>query len=623
MTIGADVSSNAPHVSGRWRQKLSVRLLAWFLLLSLAPLLVTNAIGYMRSETILERQVERSLAAITEVQVQHIRDRIDHNVFLLRAIVSGNDFLVAGALRAAGRDAGEMGTVVSRTVLDEYLRDKLADLNGFDALYFATREGRVIGAASRWGMPADSAPGPMPDHPFTASVVHGAKGVAPRFRLAIPVHGPESRPLGYLGASINMPGSRDFLRIPEHLAGHIESFIVDERGRPIFVSHPHGDLDYDAPLASPLVAPGAGTNAHYRDRDGVEVVAMVTAIPGLPWRFLTEAQAVEALGPLRQLRNLSLVLELIFMALLVVTAWIVARDIVAPLHRLVEATRRVGRGDLGVRLDVQGRDEISELGHAFNDMASALNQTTARVKELHQREIERASQLATVGELASGVAHEIKNPVVGVANGLDLVRRRVGPDAKLTPIVDEMSRQLARVQETLQELLTFARPATPTLAPCNINRVVERALRLAQSAAEREGVSVDLRLDPTWPRCQADEDMLYQAFVNLLMNAVEATPCGRIAVTTRRVGDDVEVEIADTGRGIPAADLDHVFKPFFTTRHTGTGLGLPITRQIVERHGGQLTLVSREGLGTTVTIRLPLREVGASAALALVEGSSL
>jgi len=213
-----------------------------------------------------------------------------------------------------------------------------------------------------------------------------------------------------------------------------------------------------------------------------------------------------------------------------------------------------------------------------------------------------------VGELASGIAHEIKNPVVGVANGLDLVRRRVGEDPKLTPIMDEMARQLATIQRALGELLAFARPATPALAPVNGNSVVERAIRLVRPTAEQGGVGIDLRFDLSAGHFLADEEMLYQAFVNLLMNALEASSHGgNLRVSTRVAGDEFEVTIADTGRGIPPEHLDQVFKPFFTTRHTGTGLGLPITREIIQRHGGRVTLESRVGEGTAVTVRLPMR----------------
>ncbi|HEY4658720.1 MAG TPA: ATP-binding protein, partial [Gemmatimonadaceae bacterium] len=266
------------------------------------------------------------------------------------------------------------------------------------------------------------------------------------------------------------------------------------------------------------------------------------------------------------------------------------------------------------------RDEIGELGRAFNEMTTALEDTTSRVRQLHQHEIQRASQLATVGELASGVAHEIKNPVVGVAHGLDLVRRHLGPDPALTPIMDEMARQLTRIQQTLQELLTFARPATPALAPVSGNDIVQRAIRLLQPTADRAGVRIEMWVDPALPRFDADEEMLYQALVNVFMNALQATPCGgRITVTTRSTTERVEIIIADTGRGIPEEDLELVFKPFFTTRHTGTGLGLSITREVAQRHGGGVTLESTVGVGTTVTLHLPLRHVEAAVGRAAEE----
>jgi signal transduction histidine kinase len=197
-----------------------------------------------------------------------------------------------------------------------------------------------------------------------------------------------------------------------------------------------------------------------------------------------------------------------------------------------------------------------------------------------------------------------------------MVRRHVGDDPSLTPIMDEMARQLTRVQGALQELLTFARPSTPTMAPVSGSGLVERAIRLLQPAAERSGVRIIVQLDPELPRFNADEEMLHQALVNLLINAVQATPSGGcITVTTHVAEGRVEIEVADTGRGIAASALKSVFKPFFTTRHTGTGLGLPITREIAQRHGGDVTLESEEGVGTTVTLRIPIRPVDAAAEL--------
>lgn len=598
------------------RTRLNRRLLAWFLLFSLGPLLVTNAVGYQRSEAIIERLVENDLASITRTQAQHVRDRADHLTLLLQAIAAGNEFLAAGATRWQGGRGGEMGDVADRPAMERHLQSKLAEVPDFDALYLFTANGLIIAAAGDVHH-VDALPPPTAGAAFVAERRETTTGIEPEFRLAVPILGSHGTPVAFLGGTLPAARARGFPQIAPHLAGHVETFIVDEHGRPLWVSHPHARIDYTLPLSTPLIGMTAEGHAHYRDRQGVPVLGMVTAVPGYPWRFVAEMPEAEAFGQLRDLRDLALALEVVFVVLLVATAWMVARDIVAPLRRLVDATRRVARGDLHVRVVTGERDELGELARAFNEMTGALAQTTARVRELHQREIERASQLATVGELASGIAHEIKNPVVGVASGLDLVRRRVGPDPMLTPILDEMTRQLARIQQTVQELLTYARPATPSFAPVSGSRVVERATRLVQPRAEQAGVRFVVRADPELPQLRADEEMLHQAVVNLLMNAIEATPAGgSISVDTRRAGGQFELQITDTGRGIAAANLEQVFKPFFTTRHTGTGLGLSITRDIVQRHGGSVSLDSAEGVGTTVIVRLPFHpsETGAPAA---------
>jgi two-component system NtrC family sensor kinase len=592
----------------RTRSRLNLRLLMWFLVFSLVPLLVTNAVGYQRSEVLIEHLVENYIAAIAQVQAQHVRDRIDHNLQMLEAITAGNDFLAAAAIRASGQDAGQMGTVASPAAVNGYLTRKLKELGIFESLQLSSLDGRIIAAAGRRDLLATKT---IPQDPssFSASVEGGPDSALPVFRFSEAVQPSGGPTVAFLQAAVGMDSARGFLQIPAQLAGHVDSFIIDDTGRPLYASHPHGPVTYSEPLRTPLISMPPGSSARFRDDDGVELIGTVTAINGFPWRYLAEVPANEALGDLRKLRDLSLLLELVFVGLLITTAWMVARDIVAPLHRLVDATRKVGRGDLSVRVSAREPDEIGELGRAFNEMTLALAETTERVHELHQREIERASQLATVGELASGVAHEIRNPVVSVSNGLDLVRRRVGVDATLEPIMEEMGRQLRRIQQTLHELLAFARPAAPALAPTYGNAVVQRAARLVQPAADRAGVVIDVRCGEANPHFLADEELLNQALVNVLMNAIEATPDhGHIDVTTHVEAREFVIAIADSGRGIADHDLENVFKPFFTTRHTGTGLGLPISRDIVQRHGGRLALQSRVGEGTIVTIHLPVRD---------------
>ncbi|HLA89233.1 MAG TPA: ATP-binding protein [Gemmatimonadaceae bacterium] len=620
MTRWGQRALDTPPLTQLRRGRLSRRLLAWLLLFSLVPLLATNAVGYGRTSVILRRFVERYLSAIAQTQAQHVHDRIERSTLMLEAIVAGNEFLAAGALRSLGRPAGQMGTVSDRASIEHLLQHKLEETVELDAIYLFTPEGRVVGAAGRADAIVTTPPATPNNSSVSATLVRSAAAARPLFRFVAPVRAGDGTVVAFLGATLSATGFRSLIELPPHLAGHIESFIVDERGRPLFVSHEHSDVDFTAPLASPLATRPGGVFERYADPQGEEVLATVAAVPGSRWRFIAELPTAEAFGDLQSLGRLSLILELLLVMVLGATAWFVARDIVAPLGRLVDATRRVGRGDLRVRVDIPQRDEIGELGRAFNEMTTALEDTTSRVRQLHQHEIQRASQLATVGELASGVAHEIKNPVVGVAHGLDLVRRHLGPDPALTPIMDEMARQLTRIQQTLQELLTFARPATPALAPVSGNDIVQRAIRLLQPTADRAGVRIEMWVDPALPRFDADEEMLYQALVNVFMNALQATPCGgRITVTTRSTTERVEIIIADTGRGIPEEDLELVFKPFFTTRHTGTGLGLSITREVAQRHGGGVTLESTVGVGTTVTLHLPLRHVEAAVGRAAEE----
>ncbi len=609
-----------PEAAGsRFSGRLSRRLLGWFLLFSLVPLFASNTIGYLKAREIIERLVDRYLAAVAEVEARHVSDEVERHLSSLEMLAAGNQFLAAGLERLEGQPTtNDMGRVVGRSVLQEYLEEKLEGSAGLEGLYLEGPDGTVLlavghvdaGSLKPRGPAGGGGAGTVPGF---APLADGPDGSA-RFRLAVVVWD-QGRPAGLLAGVVGRSSLATFLGIPRHLAGTVESFILDDRGRPVFVSHPHGPVDYARALATPLTRAAPGAHAHYPDAEGQEVVGTSVSIPGLPWRYVTQVPASDALGPLWLLRWLSSLLEALLLAVLVAAAWFVSREMVAPIRRLVAATRRVAQGDLGARVVVRSSDEIGELAHAFNEMAAELAQASERVRELHRREIERAQHLATVGELASGVAHEIKNPLVGISNGLDLVRRRIAPDPAVDPIMDEMSRQLRRIEGAVRDLLTFARPATPTLAPADANEIVRRAARLVLPAAEHAGVSIDFRLEPSLPELLLDEEQLRQALVNLVMNAVQATPAGgRITVSTRVHDGVLETEVKDTGRGITPDDLQQIFKPFYTTRHSGTGLGLSISQEIVERHGGRIEVESKLGRGASFTVVLPVQPVAAAAA---------
>lgn len=588
---------------------LGRKILFWFLVFSFIPLFASNTVGYLRSDDIIEGLVERYLGGIAEVQALHVQDQIDRNRLSLQVVSAGNEFLLAAALRSQGVGEGPMVELADQRRAEEHLRRKLGELNAFEALYLYAPDGRILLAVSSRESGVD-----IPhviSHPGEPLSLHRNSHLdgAPWLRLSAPVFAPEGAVVAYLGGTISLANPTQFLKLPEHTAGSVESFLVDEGGRPLYISHVHGHTHYDEPLESPLVGTEGAPSARYVNEEGTEVIGTGVALSGHPWRFITEVPAADALGPLQALRKLSILLELVLALLVLGAAWLVATGIVAPVRRLVEATRRVGKGKLDTRVEVESDDEIGELGDAFNEMTGELERSTARIQELHHREIERASQLATVGELASGVAHEIKNPVVGISNGLDLMMRRVGRDTTLAPIMDEMKHQLSRIELAVRDLLTFARPSEPTPARTDGNSIVERALRLVYPAAEKNGVRIETDLGADLPPVEADLEMMGQAVVNLMMNAVQATPRGGVVrVETSGGTGGFELRVQDSGRGISPEDRDQIFKPFFTTKHQGTGLGLSITREIVDQHDGSIEVLSERGEGAVFRVVLPWGE---------------
>ncbi|GMR12955.1 MAG: hypothetical protein BMS9Abin29_1150 [Gemmatimonadota bacterium] len=583
---------------------LHKRLLLSFLLLSLVPLFGMNAVGYLRSRRIVETQVERYLHEIANLQAMHVAEHLEQQLAYLGAVGTGNRFLQAAAERRVPGATPLMGEVADPTAVSRYLRNQLDDAEKrFADMALFSLDGTLLGSSSGYPKPYRR-PGPASD-PVTVLREEG-DSTPPVLRYTVPVMSAQGEAVAYLSASVSTSNVQAFLGFPGNVADNIQSFILDQAGRPVFMSRFHPGSSYNKPLDNPLLGLPPGWNGRYVNDEGIEVIGTALSLPGSPWVFLTEVPAATVLEALRSLQRLSIIAGGVFFVLVVAVGWFLASGIVSPVRRLVDATGRIAAGDLQTRVPAGGRDEIGEMSVAFNEMARDLAENEARIQELHEREIERAEQLATVGELASGLAHEIKNPVVGISNGMDLVLRRVGPDPHLKPIAEEMKRQLERIEQAVRDLLAFARPRSLDLASNDVNEIVRRATTLVKPAASKSGVTVRVDLNPDLPRLNLDGELIRQAVVNLLVNAVQhSEPDSMVWVTTRYVREQVEIAVKDTGPGIEKEVFQQLFKPFFTTRHSGTGLGLSITRSIVERHRGFLSVETDLGVGSVFTIVLP------------------
>ncbi len=225
--------------------------------------------------------------------------------------------------------------------------------------------------------------------------------------------------------------------------------------------------------------------------------------------------------------------------------------------------------------------------------------------EQQQEQMIRSDRLATVGELAAGLAHELRNPLAGIAGTLRVLSDQLPTDDLARPLLADVQAQIVRMNKTLTDLLQHARPPEPQRIAVDVNALLDQSLRFLP----RGSIEIVRRFDEWLPAVRVDPNLLHQAFLNILVNARQAMPHGgRLTLVTRANGGrerSVHVLISDTGTGIAQEHLQRIFQPFFTTKGQGTGLGLAIAARVVEQHGGRILVESAHGQGTTFTIVLP------------------
>lgn len=256
-------------------------------------------------------------------------------------------------------------------------------------------------------------------------------------------------------------------------------------------------------------------------------------------------------------------------------------------------------------ISLSARNEQDEL----TACVAAYDITDATARE---REIARVEQRARFGELAAGLAHEIKNPLAGIQGAVDILLSRRAPDDPERAVLEGVRREVERIDSTVQMLLDRARPRVLNIRLASVAEAVERAVNLARASltpARKEQIRLDPASAPiTLP---IDPVQIEDAVLNLLLNAIDAIDgAGTITVRVYEIApaggaNEVVIEVADIGRGIAAEDLPRIFSPFYTTHPEGTGLGLPAVRGIARAHGGRVEVASRLGAGSTFTLRLP------------------
>jgi len=264
--------------------------------------------------------------------------------------------------------------------------------------------------------------------------------------------------------------------------------------------------------------------------------------------------------------------------------------------------------------------EDLELLETFAAEASVAIENARLYEELKRSQeiIHRADRLSALGTLAAGIAHEVRNPLVSIQTFFQLAPHRLHDEEFFTNFLDIAAGEVKRISDLITELLSFARSPTRTLGAVNLNELAERVTKLLEPEARKQKVRFTCALSPNLATIHADGDQIKQVLINLVLNAIEATaPGGDISISSRSVEGDrgliSQLQVHDTGVGIPKAHIDEIFNPFFTTKDKGTGLGLAIACQIVAEHGGSIVVESSEGRGTTFFVNLPIHHESGAA----------
>jgi two-component system sensor histidine kinase HydH len=264
-------------------------------------------------------------------------------------------------------------------------------------------------------------------------------------------------------------------------------------------------------------------------------------------------------------------------------------------------------GMTGVLIEME-RNQRQRYENALVRLDESHRNLKAQTEVLFQTEeqLRRADRLSALGELSAGMAHEIRNPLGSIKGAAEILKDNYGPDAPQHEFIEILLKETDRLNKIVQEFLRFARPKPPELREEDINELLESVLSLTAQPTRKAGISVEKRLDRSIGKRDLDAGLLQQAFLNLVLNSVQAMPQGgTLTVVSAWRDDGIEVKIVDTGMGISADNRKKLFSPFFTTKKDGTGLGLAITYRIIQNHRGTIDVASEPGKGATFTITLP------------------
>ena len=636
------------------RMSIATKLILSFLLIIILTSAIFTAVGIAAISNHIEADVQEQVREVLDNARDIYMDQLDHVNGVVhstgqRSLIS--DALASGQVERAADELEGVRILEALdilTVTDKHgnvlFRTSNPDLSGDDK-----SSDELVQAVMKYQMPAAattviSAEDLGRESPLLADKLRATFADLPEARqegeaeafehmmlgAAAPIFDAQSELIGIVYGGVILNGNED-------LACHLKQDVFSNtryNGKDIgFVSLYQDDLGI---ASCPRITSGSGAIGSRLDddtfgqviesgrlwtsRDEVMDAWYVTAFQ--PIRNADfETVGILQVGTLEQryldIRNQiivsSLAITLGVALVAIIFAYFISQRISIPLKQLVTASRRVARGELDARVEIQQRsnDELGELAYSFNAMASALAERDERLKKLTQSRIRRSERLAMIGKLSANVAHELNNPLQGIVTYSHLLLERMPSKDPETKYIEVIVTQANRCRDIIRGLLDFARQREPNKASSDVNIVLQESMSLLENQALFHNVQIMKEFDATLPQAIIDPSQIERVFMNIIINAAEAMDgSGRLALRTSydQAEGFIDISFEDTGHGIADEDTRRIFDPFFTTKEVGkgTGLGLAISYGIVQEHGGTILVESAIGRGTTFTVRLPV-----------------
>ncbi|MXY48746.1 MAG: HAMP domain-containing protein [Gemmatimonadetes bacterium] len=464
-----------------------------------------------------------------------------------------------------------------------------------------------------------------PEDGTTISAVFIAGDGLPAVTIIVPVRRLDEH-TGYLAARVSLKDMWDLVDNIQLGEGQREGFgnayVATGNGR--LIAHPERERVYrqddlsGSPVGTALGERQSGTLV-YNGASGEMVAAFATVTP-IGWKVVIEQPADRAFARSRDMILGISVLMVISAAVASLIGVLVVRKIVRPIYELVRGAQLFARGRLTHTIETPGHGELTTLAREFNQMARELLEKERRLKQ--------AERLATLSKFATILSHEIRNPLNSMIINLRILKRDMekqnGDLDKPGGHYEKVISEIWRIDSLVENFLNYARPPDLVPFPHDINEVLDEVVATHRGTAQERGVRIDTRYQKGELPVSVDVNQIKQVFLNIMLNAFDAMEAGgTLTISTERApprnrGDltvegfgespQVHIKFEDTGRGIDPGRLDRIFEVYYTSKSTGTGLGLPIAQQIVEKHGGVISVESTPGKGTAFTLTLPALE---------------